>query len=128
MPYIAESDHSPPALFSAACREFKIESIILPSCNITIIPDANPTTRAEESISFAPAIISDEILPESYPATIPDTIPIARKSPDISAIYQPQRVTPTTSSTMVAKRIIKIIFCAALIGCGAANGCCSAAA
>ena len=87
--YMIPSERTRPASLIRPASEWRIGSMIWPSCKIMIIPPAKPTTSAAERISFTPAIKSLTMLSAFSFAAKPESIPMARNSPDISGKYHP---------------------------------------
>ena len=108
MPYIADSDATGPVPSSPSCIPWRRLSTTCPSCRMTMIPEAKPTTRAAERMSLAPARNSSAIRLAPKPAMTPHTIPIPRKSAVISGRYHSQTVTPTMRAMTVRSRTTRI--------------------
>ncbi len=99
--YITPTDTTRPVPLISPASACSIGSMIRPSCNTSMIPPANPTTSAVDSISFAPSRKSRIIPSVSSPAAYPDRMPIARNIPEISGRYHPCPNTPMTRNTTV---------------------------
>ena len=63
---------------------------------MTMMPDAKPTTKAAESISFAPAMKSLAISLAFLPNAMPLIIAIVKKSAAICSNPQSNPITPST--------------------------------
>ena len=104
MPYIADSEATGELPSKPSCIPWRMLSTTLPSCRMTMIPEANPTTRAADRMSRAPAMSSSAIRLAENPAMIPHRMPIPRNRPVISGMYQSQQVTPTMRAMTVRRR------------------------
>ena len=123
MAYMAVRDDAFPLPSRPSCIRWRMLSTTCPSCRMTMMPEANPTTSAAERISRAPARNSSAMRLAEKPAMMPQTMPISRNRPVISGIYQSQQVTPTTRATTVTRRTASTHFCRRVMGCGAATAC-----
>ena len=95
-PYIMLNAPTFPLPDMLAASELRKVSIILPSSKITIMPEAKPTTKAAESISFAPAMNNFAISLAFFPKTIPLTIAMVKNKAAICSNPQSNAITPMT--------------------------------
>ena len=118
MPYMAERDAIGPVPSRPSCMEWRMLSTTLPSCRMTMIPEAKPTTRAADRMSLAPAMSSSAMRLPEKPAMMPHTRPITRKRPVISGRYHSHCVTPTTSRITVTPRTARMALWRPVSGSG----------